>query len=407
MAKNPFIVPKARPVRNLSSKKSAGILDDFAVRKNVATREGTIEKTPVNDSDITNKKYVDDHSGHGTIAYCNTEAEIIAAVADSDVGTIFIEPGDYGEFTATLTPTSRKRIIGIGFPRLALKSTDTYLFTLSGNDIVLEGLEFNDLNSYDHYAVRNQGDRNIIKDCHFQGNTVYGIRNDDDTLMIINCKIGSYIYAYAAINMINCNMSSRILMYGAGGTRITNCTLQAITIQQHSGYDYDYDMFISNTSFYNSGYCIFFNPISTNADITNIRFDNCQFTCPSGECIEVENSANWIEISNICFSNCIFKDSTDAFQIGANAVVSNWTFIGNHYDNITNRYDFTDPGSFVYINDGATSISTMQLTLPRVSQSAQPSPAVGCCMIHRDSDDNKTYLVYNDATEGVRQVELT
>lgn len=40
---------------------SKGILDDYAVRKNVATREGTIEKVPVNDSDIVNKKYV--HSG--------------------------------------------------------------------------------------------------------------------------------------------------------------------------------------------------------------------------------------------------------------------------------------------------------------------------------------------------------
>lgn len=40
---------------------SAGILDDFAVRKNVATKEGTIEKVPVNDSDIVNKKYVHDN----------------------------------------------------------------------------------------------------------------------------------------------------------------------------------------------------------------------------------------------------------------------------------------------------------------------------------------------------------
>lgn len=40
-------------------KKSAGILDDFSIRKNVATREGTIEKIPVNNSDIVNKLYVD------------------------------------------------------------------------------------------------------------------------------------------------------------------------------------------------------------------------------------------------------------------------------------------------------------------------------------------------------------
>lgn len=38
---------------------SAGIADDFAVRKNIATREGTIEKVPVNSNDITNKAYVD------------------------------------------------------------------------------------------------------------------------------------------------------------------------------------------------------------------------------------------------------------------------------------------------------------------------------------------------------------
>src|SRR3989339_199821 len=39
---------------------SAGILDDFAVRKNVATKEGTIEKVPTADKDIANKEYVDD-----------------------------------------------------------------------------------------------------------------------------------------------------------------------------------------------------------------------------------------------------------------------------------------------------------------------------------------------------------
>ena len=43
--------------------KSKGILDDFSVRKNVATRAGTITKTPVDDIDIANKKYVDDNAG--------------------------------------------------------------------------------------------------------------------------------------------------------------------------------------------------------------------------------------------------------------------------------------------------------------------------------------------------------
>lgn len=42
---------------------SKGILDDYAVRKNVATREGTVEKVPVNPKDIANKAYVDSVAG--------------------------------------------------------------------------------------------------------------------------------------------------------------------------------------------------------------------------------------------------------------------------------------------------------------------------------------------------------
>ncbi len=39
--------------------KSKGILDDHAVRQNIATKEGTVEKVPINNSDIANKVYVD------------------------------------------------------------------------------------------------------------------------------------------------------------------------------------------------------------------------------------------------------------------------------------------------------------------------------------------------------------
>ena len=54
-------VPKRASSKGFSSpgNQSPGILDDHAVRKNIASREGTVEKIPVNDSDIANKKYVD------------------------------------------------------------------------------------------------------------------------------------------------------------------------------------------------------------------------------------------------------------------------------------------------------------------------------------------------------------
>lgn len=60
---NPFIPKAPKPLQTSELNKSAGILDDFAIRKNVATLGGTIEKVPVNDNDIANKKYVDDNSG--------------------------------------------------------------------------------------------------------------------------------------------------------------------------------------------------------------------------------------------------------------------------------------------------------------------------------------------------------
>lgn len=41
--------------------KSAGILDDYAERQNVSTREGTIEHTPTEDNHIVNKEYVDNN----------------------------------------------------------------------------------------------------------------------------------------------------------------------------------------------------------------------------------------------------------------------------------------------------------------------------------------------------------
>ena len=57
--KNPYIIPKGNKGQFKSVLHSKGILDDFAVRKVINIGEGTIEKVPVNDSDIVNKKYSD------------------------------------------------------------------------------------------------------------------------------------------------------------------------------------------------------------------------------------------------------------------------------------------------------------------------------------------------------------
>ena len=60
MAKNPLLPKRKAPQKFSKLNRSAGIFDDYAVRKNVATKEGTIEHTPIDDNHIVNKKYTDD-----------------------------------------------------------------------------------------------------------------------------------------------------------------------------------------------------------------------------------------------------------------------------------------------------------------------------------------------------------
>ena len=55
---NIFNPPKSN-VQFSEGQKSKGILDDFAVRKNIDTNEGTIQNAPVNAKDIVNKEYAD------------------------------------------------------------------------------------------------------------------------------------------------------------------------------------------------------------------------------------------------------------------------------------------------------------------------------------------------------------
>lgn len=47
------------------------------------------------------------------------------------------------------------------------------------------------------------------------------------------------------------------------------------------------------------------------------------------------------------------------------------------------------------------------IKLRRLSQSAEPTPDVGELLLWRDTDDDKTYLVYEDVDLGGRKIELT
>lgn len=66
MAKNPLIRSYPRRVSKPLPNKSAGILDDFATRRNVATNAGTIEQIPTEENHIVNKRYIDSGTWTGT-----------------------------------------------------------------------------------------------------------------------------------------------------------------------------------------------------------------------------------------------------------------------------------------------------------------------------------------------------
>ncbi len=122
MAKNPLIRSYPKRVNTPQPNKSAGILDDHAIRKNIATKEGTIEHVPTEDNHILNKKAGDDSyiKVDGT---STTTAEIPFAegIKVSEKLTIGITTG---RPTIDFADTSGQIFVD-GNPRLFFVSTGT------------------------------------------------------------------------------------------------------------------------------------------------------------------------------------------------------------------------------------------------------------------------------------------
>jgi len=117
MAKNPLIRSYPKRVSKPLPNKSAGILDDYAVRKVVATKEGSITRAPIDDIDIANKLYVDSNdfwNRFGTILSPKTTGD------DIDLGSGYITTTGDGTFETIIISNEIKdnsgmKIIGTGF----------------------------------------------------------------------------------------------------------------------------------------------------------------------------------------------------------------------------------------------------------------------------------------------------
>ena len=88
MGRNPFI----RNIKQAPSKpldhQSAGILDDFAIRKDIKLLTGTIEHTPNDEKDITNKEYVDGLIRGNLQLFLANNASDIATYKDLEVDAV-------------------------------------------------------------------------------------------------------------------------------------------------------------------------------------------------------------------------------------------------------------------------------------------------------------------------------
>ena len=95
--------------------KSKGELDDYPVRKYIATKEGTVTKVPVNNNDIVNKVYVDGNfvpyiGATQDVDLGNNELIVLSAKIDTFSETDF---GDIGVFNSLVFSGVGRDITGL------------------------------------------------------------------------------------------------------------------------------------------------------------------------------------------------------------------------------------------------------------------------------------------------------
>jgi len=106
----------------------------------------------------------------------------------------------------------------------------------------------------------------------------------------------------------------------------------------------------------------------------------------------------------VCDDNDFYPVTTNVVSLG----ISGNVFLDGYFTDLHIADDLIIAGDVVVGASGSIDLITNNgfFYPPRLSQSPQPTPATNELLVWRDTDDNKTYLVYNDTDEGVRKVEL-
>jgi len=294
------------------------------------------------------------------VCLVSTYAELKAACEDAAVGRVYCLEGTFTGGT-TIAPTSYTHIIGIGHVQLDWNGAAAgFMFdNTSATNIHFENLHF--VKTGNAYYIRIVSESGF-RSCSFDGYAQPRLGNvyTDCRMYMEDCFVdgiyGSLCIVGYVINFRGCHIVSKVLVFDAVDVTFEACRFDSYNcVYVHASNTYHnsdlrlkfigcYWLYVYNALYFE---------IISEATVGNVKLIGCTLDAISSayDLIIVRDHAS-LTVNDVSCSHCIFRGAGNAYTIGANATVARWRFDNNHYPGVTTRYNFTDPGSFIYTMDG-------------------------------------------------------
>lgn len=322
-----------------------------------AARTVLLDRLPVDiDANLHVIKWLGGFGGAAgdAVRVVSSAADIKTACEDTTTFLVIILEGSY-DIAATIAPTSYTRILGIGHVQLNWTgSTAGHMFNnASATNLVYDNLHIGGSANNFYPIYLRQSDRMYRCEIEHKG---YGVQAYNSDGVIADCEIKTRLYVGAvSLEVRNCKLSHEVQILNGRHLRFINCeSTMWLYFNQASGYTADKSVEVIGGQWgTTTNAAVYFRCASGTVTISNVKFIGVRLepvnnTKPA---VDVEDDAN-LTVTDIWFDNCTLADASDAYKIPSNPTVNRWRFDNNYYSSVTTRYNFTDPGDFVYTNDG-------------------------------------------------------